>query len=109
MKKQATTTEKMTAGQQTTSPKPRKRRAKRLFTAEQKCRAVLSLWTSNQSAMAICRNQGITYNQLDKWQMVAFEAMVEALKPKVKEANESVLSPRIQRLLARIERPQTHQ
>ena len=87
--------------------KPRKRRPKRIFSAEQKCRAVLCLWSSNQSALAICRDQGISYNQLDKWQMQAFEAMVEALKPKVKESSQPVLSPRIQRLLARIEEPES--
>ena len=105
MKRQTATAQK--TSESTPEKKPRKRRVKRSFTAEQKCRAVLSLWSSNQSALAICRDQGISYNQLDKWQMQAFEAMVEALKPKAKESNQTVLSPRIQRLLARIERTQS--
>ena len=106
MKKQAATL-KANTQTVTTVKKPRKRRPKRTFSAEQKCRAVLCLWSSNQSALAICRDQGISYNQLDKWQMQAFEAMVEALKPKVKESSQTVLSPRIQRLLARIEEPES--
>ena len=105
MKRQTATAQK--TSESTPEKKPRKRRVKRSFTAEQKCRAVLSLWSSNQSALAICRDQGISYNQLDKWQMQAFEAMVEALKPKAKESNQTVLSPMIQRLLARIERTQS--
>ena len=102
MKKSSTSTT------QTAQKKTRTRRPKRSFSAEQKCRAVLCLWSSNQSALAICRDQGISYNQLDKWQMQAFEAMVNALKPKVKESSQTVLSPRIQRLLARIEQPESH-
>ena len=105
MKRQTATAQK--TSESTPEKKLRKRRVKRSFTAEQKCRAVLSLWSSNQSALAICRDQGISYNQLDKWQMQAFEAMVEALKPKAKESNQTVLSPMIQRLLARIERTQS--
>ncbi len=103
--KTKTTTAKTTAQTTTIKKKPVKRRPKRTFSAEQKCRAVLCLWSSNQSALAICRDQGISYNQLDKWQMQAFEAMVNALKPKAKESSQTVLSPRIQRLLARIEEP----
>ena len=105
--KKPTATVKASKPTATMEKKPRKRRPKRAFSAEQKCRAVLCLWSSNQSALAICRDQGISYNQRDKWQMQAFEAMVEALKPKVKESSQTVLSPRIQRLLARIEEPES--
>ena len=83
----------------------RKKRIKRSLTATQKCHAVLALWSSNQSAIDICRELNVSYNQLDKWQRTAFDGMVEALKPKLKnDANSPTsLAPRLQRLLARIE------
>ena len=68
-------------------------------TAEEKCRAVLSVWTERRRAGEICREMGIAWALLNQWQSRAMEGMLLALRP-VMEAEKGVaLPPRLAVLL----------
>src|SRR4030042_4360114 len=38
------------------------------YTAEQKCRAVLSVWTERRKAGEVCRELGVGWSLLNQWQ-----------------------------------------
>lgn len=77
-----------------------KRRRKVLgHTAQEKCRAVLSLWTERQKPGEICREMGIGWSLLSQWQERAMEGMLQALEPRVKLERGVALSPRLAVLL----------
>lgn len=72
------------------------------FTAADKCRAVLALWTERSSGTELCRDLGMTWNQLNLWQEQAMEGMVQALEPKRSApCGNTPLNPRLQGLLER--------
>src|SRR5512136_2135663 len=52
-------------------------------TAEDKCRAVLSVWTERRKPGEICRELGIGWNLLNQWQERAMEGMLLALQPRI--------------------------
>ena len=50
-------------------------------TAEEKCRAVLLVWTERSKRWTICRELGITWRVLNQWQDQAMEGMLMGLEP----------------------------
>jgi transposase-like protein len=52
-------------------------------TAEEKCRAVLSVWTERRSPGEVCREMGVGWTLLNQWQERAMEGMLLALEPRV--------------------------
>jgi transposase-like protein len=52
-------------------------------TAEQKCRAVLSVWTERRKPGEVCRELGVAWSLLNQWQERAMEGMLLALQPRV--------------------------
>jgi transposase-like protein len=69
--------------------------------AEEKCRAVLSVWTERRKPGQVCRELGVTWNLLNQWQDQAMEGMLLALQPRVSVEKEVALNPRLAVLLER--------
>jgi transposase-like protein len=81
-------------------PTEEKRKRKGLgHTAEEKCRAVLTLWTERRKPGEICREMGVAWNVLQQWQDRAMEGMLLALQPRVAVERGVALSPRLAVLL----------
>ena len=75
---------------------------RRRFTAAEKCRAVLALWTERSSGAELCKELGTTWNMLNLWQEQAMEGMVLSLEPKRSApCGNTPLNPRLQGLLER--------
>ena len=70
-------------------------------TVEQKCRAVLSVWTERRKPGEVCREMGVTWALLSQWQERAMEGMLLALEPRVRVDKGVALSPRLAVLLER--------
>ena len=78
------------------------RRTIRRFSAADKCRAVLTLWTERRSLTELCRELGVSWNVLNQWQEVGMAGLLQALEPKRKvPCGQIPLSTRLQGLLAR--------
>ncbi len=72
------------------------------YTAEEKCRAVLSVWTERRKLGEVCRELGVTWNLLNQWQERAMEGMLLALQPRVPMMEKTVaLNSRLAVLLER--------
>ena len=79
-----------------------KRGRRRLrHTAEEKCRAVLSVWTERKKPGEVCRELGVAWGILKQWQHRAMEGMLLALQPRVPVERGVALSPRLAVLLKR--------
>jgi hypothetical protein len=50
-------------------------------TPEEKCRAVLSVWTERRKPGEVCRELGVDWGILKQWQDRAMEGMLMALQP----------------------------
>lgn len=70
-------------------------------TAEEKCRAVLSVWTERRKPGEVCRELGVTWSLLSQWQERAMEGMLLALQPRVPVEKGVALNPRLAVLLER--------
>ena len=70
-------------------------------TAEQKCRAVLSVWTERRKPGEVCRELGIAWGLLNQWQERAMEGMLLALQPRVPVEKGVPLNLRLAVLLER--------
>jgi transposase-like protein len=68
-------------------------------TAEEKCRAVLLVWTERRKLGEVCRELGVTWTVLSQWQARAMEGMLLALQPRVPVEKGVALSPRLAVLL----------
>jgi len=77
----------------------KKGRKASVHTAEEKCRAVLSVWTERRRAGEVCRELGIAWALLHQWQARAMEGMLLALQPRVAQDKAVALSPRLAVLL----------
>jgi len=77
----------------------KKRRKASGHTAQEKCRAVLSLWTERQKPAEICREMGVGWSLLSQWQERAMEGMLRALEPRVRLERGVALSARLAVLL----------
>lgn len=54
----------------------------KIWKVEEKCRAVLAIWTERRKAVEIRKEMGISGSLLIQWQDRAIEGMLEALEPK---------------------------
>ena len=71
-------------------------------TAQQKCRAVLSIWTERRKPGEICRELGVGWSLLNQWQERAMEGMLMALQPRISVMeNKVALNLRLAVLLER--------
>jgi len=70
-------------------------------TAQEKCRAVLSVWTERRKPVEICRELGVPWSLLSQWQDRAMEGMLLALQPRVPVEKVVALNPRLAVLLER--------
>jgi transposase-like protein len=71
-------------------------------TAEEKCRAVLSVWTERRKPGELCRELGVTWSILTQWQERAMEGMLLALQPRIPVMEKTVaLNSRLAVLLER--------
>jgi transposase-like protein len=70
-----------------------------VHTAEEKCRAVLSVWTERRKPGEVCRELGVAWAILSHWQARAMEGMLSALQPRVQAEKAVALSPRLAVLL----------
>ena len=71
-------------------------------TAEEKCRAVLSVWTERRKPGEICRELGVAWGILNQWQERAMEGMLLALQPRILVTEKTVaLNSRLAVLLER--------
>jgi transposase-like protein len=68
-------------------------------TPEEKCRAVLSVWTERRKPGEVCRELGVAWGILKQWQDRAMEGMLMALQPRVQVEWGVALSPRLAVLL----------
>jgi len=79
----------------------KKRRAWKVYSAKEKCRAVLSLWSGRRTPSALCREMEMNWGALHGWEKVALEGIMEGLDPGwKKEGVEGIrLGKRIEKLL----------
>jgi transposase-like protein len=70
-------------------------------TAEEKCRAVLLVWTERRKPGEVCRELGVDWGVLQQWQDRAMEGMLLALQPRLPVERGVALSPRLAALLKR--------
>ena len=70
-------------------------------TAEEKCRAVLSVWTERRKPGEVCQELGVAWSVLSQWQERAMEGMLLALQPRVPVEKGVALTPRLAVLLER--------
>ena len=71
-------------------------------TAEEKCRAVLSVWTERRKPVEVCQELGVAWSILNQWQERAMEGMLLALQPRVQVTEKTVaLNSRLAVLLER--------
>lgn len=85
-----------------TSIRKKPRRPVRRFSAADKCRAVLTLWTERRSVTELCRELDVKWNVLNQWQEQAMEGMLQALEPKrAVPCGQIPLATRLQSLLER--------
>jgi transposase-like protein len=68
-------------------------------TPEEKCRAVLLVWTERRKPGEVCRELGVDWGMLKQWQDRAMEGMLLALQPRVQVERGVALSPRLAVLL----------
>jgi len=73
-----------------------------VHTAEEKCRAVLSVWTERRKPGEVCRELGVAWSLLNQWQERAMEGMLLALQPRIPVMEKKVaLNSRLAVLLER--------
>lgn len=73
------------------------------YTAVDKCRAVLAVWTDRRQASALCRDLGVSASLLSQWQDRALSGMLDALEPRgvTAGAEGPALSEPVRRMLDR--------
>lgn len=85
-----------------TTQKKETKKAKQVFTAREKCEAVLAVWSERRKPAEVCREMEIPWQLLNNWQDTAMKAMMQSLEPK-RSANGQrrlpSLSPRVEKLL----------
>jgi hypothetical protein len=77
----------------------RRRRKGLGHTAQEKCQAVLALWTERRKPGEVCREMGVAWSVLQQWQDRAMEGMLLALQPRLQVERGVALSPRLAVLL----------
>lgn len=77
----------------------KRRQPSRRYTAEEKARAVLAIWTEKLSQSEICREMEVNYMTLQGWQKRAMEGMLQALETTARLEDGAALSPRLRKLM----------
>ena len=74
-----------------------------MHSAQQKCQAVLALWTGRRRPSEVCRELGVPSNLLQAWQERAMEGMLKALEPRTRRQEDRgpILADRLQKMLER--------
>ena len=54
----------------------------RVWRVEEKCRAVLAIWTERRKGVEISKEMGVSGSLLNQWQDRAMEGILEALEPR---------------------------
>ena len=80
-------------------PEAEERRKRRGHTPEEKCRAVLAIWTERRRPGEVCRDLGVDWGVLQQWQDRAMQGMLMGLQPRVWVERGVALSPRLAVLL----------
>jgi transposase-like protein len=71
-------------------------------TTEEKCRAVLSVWTERRKPEEVCQELGVAWSLLSQWQERAMEGMLSALQSRVRTMEKTgALNSRLAVLLER--------
>ena len=84
----------------TTQEEPKAER----YGAQEKCRAVLAMWSERKKASVLCRELAISQALLWQWQDRALSGMLAALEPKGGREGSVMgpaLAPQVRRLLER--------
>jgi transposase-like protein len=70
------------------------------YSAQEKTRAVLSIWAEKRKARDICREMEVSAGLLHHWQETAMEGMLLALEPKWRDDNRCpAILPKLKKLL----------
>lgn len=79
-----------------------RKQTRRHYTAQEKCQAVLAIWTERRSMAQVGKDLQVSWSQLHVWQDQALSGMLQALEPKTKATDRpSPLSVKLQKLLAK--------
>lgn len=73
----------------------------RMFTAMDKAKAVLSVWSERRKPVEICRELDIAWMQFSQWQNNALKGMLSALEAKKDQVKCPPISERLERLMER--------
>src|SRR3989338_2996714 len=73
----------------------RKRNPGPVFSALEKCQAVLSIWTERVKPADVCREMGVTWMHIKHWQDRALEGMMQSLETRSGVAVVTALTPRL--------------
>ena len=84
----------------TTAPEKTERRARKVFSAQEKAEAVLSVWSSRRKPAAVCKNLGIAWGVLNFWEKSALAGIQKALGQETPVETAGLpLGSRLERLL----------
>jgi len=76
------------------------KRERKVYSAQEKCQAVLSMWTQSRKPVAISKEMGISWTLLNNWQVAAMGGILSALSPRSEtEPKTPPLPPKLQKLL----------
>ncbi len=72
------------------------------YDVKTKCSTVLAIWSERRKPADLCRELGIHWGLLTRWQNQAMEGMLQALSPKGQgQERHAALNPLLERRLAR--------
>ena len=71
--------------------------------AQQKCQAVLAVWTGRRRHAEICQEFDVSLNRLQAWQEQAMESMLKAFEPRLRRQEDRgpILADPLRRMLER--------
>ena len=84
-----------------TATQEKAKRARKVFSAQEKAQAVLSVWSSRRQPSAICKSLGIAWGLLNSWEKSALGGIQKALgqETPVMEPAGLCLGNRLERLM----------
>jgi len=85
----------------TTAKRPNNTGPRQQYSALTKSQAILSVWTEKRKPREVCRELGIHWALLQKWENRAMDGMLTALSPLPLPTDTPALSKRVERMLTR--------
>jgi hypothetical protein len=81
----------------------RKYRQSKVYSAKEKCRAVLAVWSGRRTPSSLCKEMSINWGALNGWEKSGLEGILLALDPGWKRENRDgiALGKRIEDLLSK--------